>query len=660
MRPGSPTVAGSTARSQFGNLNDNGSGEEGYRQPSHSLPTGKDVTSIAYHEIPSHGTRQTRSSASHSGLYNMVKFPMLLSTLAIPLIALIVWLALTAPKSKLFESFAGLVIGGRFSQGTAKAIDILFSAIIVPILMAVLNLLWFSYARVAIRASRDVPEEQRRRIPLATLVTVSGMSTGSYNLADFFSLLRGRTWRLFLLTLLTLSSAIAWTTLSNVIAYEAYTQRMPSSDKYTLRSLSDVQINTATHVASEVEQHVNVQFPSTSFGFGIPQQASISGELTNLLNQMLLLNSSSLDSDGGYVGVNVTDASLSQLSPSVVALYDIPAFRLSATCEPAKLLPGTVSPGQMGASTVALTGVLASPNTTSQLHSYWYPGVVADIKDQYSSQLPTILFSMNYQHAVLGYLQSHQSNSSVSTSFGEIQPVELNITAINNTFTAYSLYCSLFRQEGVANYTRSTGQPWELSGSRFQPSKSAARSFIADWQVALNYHAIIESGTIPGIAPAIRGGLACGLPGMAGQIVACSTNFSTFVSNFVLASGQAQTMLYNVAATNSSRDRPEYFYYVTGEAMQQFYHLTYVPALLFVSLISLIIAAFTATGMTVYARYIHRDKGTIPHEITPLRLVVDSWAGTLQDPASMSRLASLSNDELQEAAKETYTNYLLD
>ncbi|KAK4077034.1 uncharacterized protein Triagg1_4001 [Trichoderma aggressivum f. europaeum] len=658
MRPGSPTVGDSTARSQFGVHNDIGLGEEGYQQPSHSLPTGKDGTRLAYHEIP---RRQThKRSASHSELYHMVKFPMLLSTLVIPLIALVVWLGLTAPKSKLFGSFAGLVIGGRFSQGAAKAIDILCSAIIAPIIMASLNLVWFSYARVAIRASRNVPEEQRRRIPLATLVTISGMSTGSYNFVDFLSLLRGKTWRLFLLTVLTLSSAIGWTTLSNVIAYEAYTQRMPSDDIYTLRTLSDVQINTATHVASAVEQHVNIQFPSTSFGFDIPQQANISEQLTTLLNQMLLLNSSSLDSDGGYVGVNVTDASLNKLSPSVVALYDIPAFRLSATCEPAKLLPGGVGPAQMGASTVELTGILASPNTTSQLHGYWYPGVIADIKDQYSTQFPTVFFSLNYQHAVLGYLQSHEANTSVSTAFGEIQPVELNITAINNVFTSYSLYCSLFRQEGVANYTRSTGQPWELSGSRFQPSKSAARSFIGDWQVALNYHAIIERGTIPGIAPAIRGGLACGLPAITGQIVACETNFSTFVSNFVLASGRAQTMLYNVAATNSSRDRPEYFFDVTGDAMQQFYHLTYVPALLFVSLLSLIIAASAATGMTMYARYIHRDQGMVPHEITPLRLVVDSWAGTLQDAASMTRLASLSNDELQEAAKETYTNYLLD
>jgi hypothetical protein len=552
------------------------------------------------------------------------------------------------------------VIGGQFSQSSAKALDILFSGFIAPILMAVFNLIWFSYARVAIRASRSMPSEQHHGIPLATLVTVSGMSTGSYNVFDYLSLLRGRKWRLFLLTLLSLSSAIAWTSLSNVIAYEAYTQSMPSNAKYALRTLNDLKIDSVTHTSGVTGLNVNVQDPSSSFGFNIAQDGSISEQLTSLLSQMLLSNSSNLDSDGGYIGVNATDASMTNVELSVVALYDIPAFRLSAVCQPAMLLPNTVGPAQMGASTVLMHGALSSPNTTGQLYDYWYPGIIEDIKDQYSTQFPIVLFSWNYQQAVLGYMQSYQYNNSISTPFGEVKPVLLNFTTIDTIVTSYSLYCSLFRQEGFVNYTRSTGQPWELSGSQFQPAKSAARSFIADWQVVLNYHAIIEIGTTPGIAPAIRGGLACESPGDGGLVACSSTNFSTFVSNFVLASGRAQTILYNVAATNSSRDRPEYFYNVTGAVTQQFYHLTYVPALLLVSLISLTIAASIATGLTIYARHIQRDNAKISHEVTPLRLVVDSGAGTLQDTASMARLASLSNAELQEAAEQIYTNYLQD
>lgn len=105
---------------------------------------------------------------------------------------------------------------------------------------------------------------------------------------------------------------------------------------------------------------------------------------------------------------------------------------------------------------------------------------------------------------------------------------------------------------------------------------------------------------------------------------------------------------------NSSRDRPEYFYDVTGAVTQQFYHITYVPALLLASLLGLTIAASTAVGMMVYARWTQRDGLKTLHEAAPLRLVVDSGAGTLLDTASMTRLANLSDSQLQKVAKEVY------
>lgn len=244
-------------------------------------------------------------------------------------------------------------------------------------------------------------------------------------------------------------------------------------------------------------------------------------------------------------------------------------------------------------------------------------------------------------------MHTHNWNNSVSTQYGEIEPVVLNLTSIDSTVTTYSLYCSLLRQEGLVNYTHTAGQTWDSSGSRFQPSKSPQRSFIGDWQVVLNYHAMTETGTIPGIAPAISGGLACAVGD--GQLAACpSINFSTFASNFVLASGRAQSILFNVAAMNSSRDQPEYFYNVTGVITQQSYHITYVPALLLASLLSITVAASTTVGMIVYARYIKGDSMRTLHEATILRLVVDSGAGTLQDTASLGWLTcQITNFEKQ-------------
>ncbi|KAH8127165.1 hypothetical protein LI328DRAFT_154702 [Trichoderma asperelloides] len=549
---------------RISDLKRRGSSEEGCQLSPHSLSAGKDVKDPAYHESLGPLAKRARSCTGTNPTFDTIqkafgdafqysRLSILFSTLAIPLIALVTWLASTAPELKLFGSFAGLVIGGRFSQSTAKAIEILCSGFMAPALMTVLNVIWFGSARLAMRASRGKPQEQQRRIPLATLVTASGQA--------------------------------------------------------------------------------NVLEPQASFKFNIQQEASISEQLTNLLNQMLLSNSSSLDSEGGYVVVNATD--------------------ISATCQPSLLLPSSLDPVQMGEDAVQMHATLISPNSTGQMYYYWYPGVKGDIKSGYTSELPFVLFSLDYQHAVLGYMHTHNWNNSVLTQYGEIKPVVLNLTSIDSTVTTYSLHCSLLRQEGLVNYTRTAGQTGRVSESQFQPSKSPQRSFIGDWQVVLNYHAMTETGTIPGIASAISGGLACAVGD--GQLATCpSINFSTLASNFVLASGRAQSILFNVAAMNSSRDRPEYFYNVTGATMQQFYHITYVPALLLASLLSLTIAASTAVGMTVYARYIQRDSMRELHEATTLRLVVNSGAGTLQDIASMARLANLSDNQLQEAAKEVY------
>lgn len=666
MEPKRLLTAGYLPVAQISELERRVLGEESYQEPSHDLYTGKDAIEPASRETVESLAKQARICPCTNPTYMVrdlfgdafrcFRFPILLSTLALPLVALVVWLASPASERKLFGSFAGLVIGGRFSQSAAKSIDILCSGFIAPALMAALNLIWFSYARLAIRASRGKPQEQQRRIPLATLVAASGMSAGSYNVMDFISLRRGRMWRLHCLILLAVSSAVSWTSLSNIIAYEAYSGTIPSNTKYKLRTLNDMEIDSTTRTSDDLAGQAQLIDLQASFKLNIQQEASIFEQLTNLLNQMVISNSSSLDPEGGYIVVNATNSSLAALDPSVVALYDIPAFRLSAICEPALLLPSSLDPAQMGEDAVQMQGTLSLSNNTGQMYTYWYPGVAEDIKSRYTSELPFILFTPNYQQAVLGYMNTHSWNNSISTQCGEIEPVVLNITSVGNFVTTYSLHCSLRRQEGLVNYTRSTGQPWELSESQFQAFESPQRSFIGDWQVELNYHAMAETGTIPGIAPAISGGLACEVGD--GQLVACpSISFSTFASNYVLASGRAQSILFNVAATNSSRDRPEYFYNVTGAVTQQFYHITYVPALLLASLLSLTIAASTTVGMVVYARYVQRDGMKTLHQVTPLRLVVDSGTGTLQDTASMTRLANLSDDQLQEAAKGVYITY---
>lgn len=369
------------------------SSEEVCQLLSHLLSTGKDVIGPAYLKHLGPLAKLERNCTSTRSTYDIIKTPfgnvfyyfrflILFSTLVIPLIVLVAWLASIPPKTKLFGSFAGLVIGGRFSQSTAKAIDILCSGLLVPALMTVLNLIWFSSARQAIRASRGKPQEQQRRMPLAPLVTASGMSTGSYNVMDFLSLRRGRMWRLHCPVLPALSSALSWTSLSNVIANEAYTETVPSNTRYKLKTLKDLEIDSATSTSENLTGQAYVLEPQASFKFKIQQEARISEQLTNLLSQMLLSNSSTLDSEGGYIVINATDSSLANLEPSVVGLYDVPAFCLSAVCQPALLLPLSLDPVQMGENAVLMHGTLSLPNDIGQIYYYWYPGVSGDIKSR--------------------------------------------------------------------------------------------------------------------------------------------------------------------------------------------------------------------------------------------------------------------------------------
>lgn len=122
----------------------------------------------------------------------------------IPLVALIVWLGCAGANLRMFDTFAGEKIGGRFSQAQAKAIDVLMGALLAPLFMAALNHVWFDSAHVSV-----VNEQQAQSIPLRTVAAASSTTAENYDLPLLLrDLLQGKTWRLFLFGLLTLLSAV--------------------------------------------------------------------------------------------------------------------------------------------------------------------------------------------------------------------------------------------------------------------------------------------------------------------------------------------------------------------------------------------------------------------------------------------------------------------
>lgn len=73
----------------------------------------------------------------------------LVVSLVLPVAGLVPWLAIVGQSPEQLVTFAGSPIGGHLTQPEAKAIDIVCSSFLVPIIMAALNYVLRVVERVA-------------------------------------------------------------------------------------------------------------------------------------------------------------------------------------------------------------------------------------------------------------------------------------------------------------------------------------------------------------------------------------------------------------------------------------------------------------------------------------------------------------------------------
>ncbi|OJD32525.1 uncharacterized protein BKCO1_37000115 [Diplodia corticola] len=583
-------------------------------------------------------------------------------TAAAPLIALIAWLARIRVDKHTFDTFAGEKIGGRFTQAEAKAIDIVVGAILAPIFMTIVNFVWFGSARVS-----AVNEQQKKAIPLRSLVTASGTCSGSYDLISLRDLLQGKTWRLFLLGLLTLLSAVARSSLTNIIAYEAYSVEVPSNSN-TLRLQRDAAIESAF-----VEPY-GYFYPSNTltldiYNFSTSQQADVAKQISALLTELTFQSASSKLTDGTYIGVNATAQSLDALPQTVVALHNVPAYRLSVDCSPD--LPnsiGVLQPqGPYNTEISLMTNTTATSNNT--IFQAFYPGVVEDIQTGDGDGYSYVAFSMGSKEVYLGHLNRFNlTNDTIPSTYGDVGYRAFNMSQLGFTGTQIimsvsGIRCSLYREDGTLNYTRransstsddsssssSSSTSWTITGTDFpattnHTTKTNIASMLAQWQYrSLNYHA--PSSNIPGIGPA----LSSGTDPTYG--VSQSDSFTDFALNYLYASGEAQRIAYEVAAassnasSSSSTDAADFFTTVPGIASEQRYRITYVPSILLLALLCLLLAAGVTGAMALYAA--RSASGRAFRQMAPVRLLVDGVAGLREDAEEMARLAAGGNKELE-------------
>lgn len=519
----------------------------------------------------------------------------------VPLVALAVWAGYVAREPGVLDRFAGARIGGRLTQGQAKALDVACGAVLGPLLLAALNLVWFDAARVS-----AVNEKKRagssRGVPLASLAAMSSTSSGSFDVLSLYAIARGRTWRLALFAVLTVLAAVARVSVCNVVAYEAYPLDVldPGVAVGTLRRLSDEVLARASGIPLD---------PIAAYEFTARQQAEITGRITGMLTELNFRAASSRLADDAYVGVNATTASMDRLPPPVVGLLDVPGYRLTARCEPARAEALAVV--SMGLTTKVTARWYRDGGAEGEglerdgkdddddgggsdglLMSADYPGVREIIQGADNGYYALAGFTPDKREAVLGYMTSfNYTERMIASTFGAVRPAVFNMTAsgfrgTKSVMTVWGVRCGLYRQEGFLNYTRGTAaaaddddeegdgensphrqsqgqQQWTISASRFDAEKRRVPSVLGDWQLALNYNA--PGAVIPGLGPplAATAGVPCGGgqelgPKQPMTSASCTRplDFRTYALNFLYASAAAEQMMYNVAATGAGSGNP--------------------------------------------------------------------------------------------------------
>ncbi|KAI9658271.1 MAG: hypothetical protein M1821_002404 [Bathelium mastoideum] len=573
--------------------------------------------------------------------------PLIFASAAAPL-AILVWsvVDLIHRKPNVFQAS---VIGGHLTITQAKAVDFACSAILAPLAMVSLNYLWFRISRKSII--------KLQKVPLASLLAASNIESGGYSPSTLLALYRSKTWSFCLFGFLFLFSGIANTTLSQFIAYEEFQHQFPAAPTQ-LKQLNDEYIHSLQFSVDVSPANIlsNGEFLSRS-NFTPSQTSNLVRNLTGLLTDLLFENAMpNLDAGNGYIGSNATQQSLNAVDQSITILKHIPAYRLTVDCQP--LQPSGCQLSETDGYSKLQVFPSGGNGTDSGLNYTAYtPGSMnLDLADgnNDASEFPYIAFTPVgvYTQAYLGWLYT-PNMSSMPSAFGSIQP-EINIIPEPNgsNFTNAGISCTIMRQEGYVDYNRTMGQQWERINSSFSDTQTASQSFLGYWQTALDYQA--PSTAVTGIGPAIAGS--------AGRMYSKDgslpnpnpVNWTIYAHNYLYASGEAQRITYEIASESmTSSDTPtDYVYNVTGVANIPRYHITYIPILLLLGLVSLLVGATITCVLTFYAGDITHDS----HDFNQLQLLVDGVVG-LQHSDSLTAAEAMESKGLVHWAKKFRVGY---
>jgi len=565
--------------------------------------------------------------------------------------------------------FSSTSIGGRFTQIQAKAIDFGFGAVVAPILIASANFLWF-------RVSRMTSFNERchgpKSAPLRAVIEMASTNTGSYSIPKHFTLVKTSRPRFVLFSVLVLLSALSSTLLANVIAYEAYLG--PAAQR-------------------------SVVMQSLSFN-GNLQRTNYEPDLylMNLLNTLTYKNATSLlNKDNSYIGTNLTDVSIANLSSSVTGLMDVGAYRVTTTCQPAKI-------NHFNFSIESWSGRFLSPNITvgsDSKHPIFHiferisfanafcsfldfladiPGNLADVASYDPATFYDIVaFNRQWDPSwvvltpkVLLVTATHRNNPrkdstrSSPSSFGDLLHYTFDVdfgdpAKAKITMEAWGIVCEINWQSGTMDMTRnrSTGI-WSHSRLSFDDPTVNPFSWLSLSELLFSYHSPLPD-TFSGMGGAIAASATteskpcrtCG-PGIPEPGSKRTLNFTTFALNYLYTAASLDNFIFNLDLCNGCIGKRDHDITVQAAFEDLVYRITYIPGILVFALLAIAATASIPLGMMLCSRdsFVLRT-GRV---LDPLRMAFDC-AEALKGVDSLCAVSHWTRRKLERVGDRLIVGY---
>ncbi|KAJ9655400.1 hypothetical protein H2198_005704 [Neophaeococcomyces mojaviensis] len=584
--------------------------------------------------------------------------------------------------------FDPITLGGNYTLSNAKLLDFFFSAVISPLVLALLNLSIFSLVR-----SSTLHEHiwNKKSVPLIAVVELSTTNWGSYSPIKFRNLVVSKEVRFILAAVITVFAALSYSCLTNIIGYQATGYHVSRHNKtldYLFQPVKAVDNCAASNAWFDDDNGVLCATSS----YWSPEKnllPDISGESlstfrSGLVDAMGRISEGSYGArvrSGKYYGINASIISLTSEWPIQRPTTDIPdvsLYALNYSCSPLNISNFSIQPASFARIAVTAINITGNDQNYTSLLPFSSESLAL-------ACVPIVGFNAN--QTFFGKLCNQNPNATVeihgfaSEEFGNITSLtksfEMSPTkfqSITTNLTLHGVVCEFFEQHGFGTIYQNRDQEnsslvdsWKVRDAG--PLSFPVRSTPVLWQLQLSdlfqkagpYQRLQGLGSIAASTRTIpvsndqlwRGDT----PALQLQSADLGYNWTNFIESFLYMEGSARFLALNSLQNETlSGEVPNSNYQIWMDmATEQLYTLTYVPWLLLAGM-----AAMVVTGIltiVIAASSLNSHAFLSSRLLDPLRMVMD--VGEVIEPDDFTRSVMWSDTALSDWSRSNHVRYIL-